>query len=327
MTFRFCDALTIVGERVSDSSGSTIAAKKLPIASARATASCGESGASPVTVFRRAVTSGISCWSGTCSPSFVIRGAAFTSALSAMPGIDAWPERPCTVAELEALAGSLVDQVVAPNRVRVGLAQPLGAEARADLLVGGRSEDEIAGGLEAFTGERGHRDCARGDLALHVERAASPDLAVSQLAAERVRRPLRRIRQYHVGVREKQQAGTVASTGQASNEVRALWNARVELALGAALLEIHAEQLRGSGFVPRRVRRVHTDELLEKLGDLVADGDGRHQSSSSFARAVSWFRARQSAGKKLWWIIFPSTSTGVPCVPTTWSPMIRATTL
>ena len=52
-----------------------------------------------------------------------------------------------------------------------------------------------------------------------------------------------------------------------------------------------------------------------------------HYVSSSFALDVSWLRARQSEGKKLWWIIFPSTSTGVPCVPTTWSPMIRATTL
>ena len=86
--------------------------------------------------------------------------AALTSALSAMPGIDAWPERPCTriverrasssrrsrrgrdaAAELEPVAAALVDRVVAAHGVGVRLAEPLEAEAVADLLVGGRGED------------------------------------------------------------------------------------------------------------------------------------------------------------------------------------------
>jgi hypothetical protein len=69
----------------------------------------------------------------------------------------------------------------------MGLAQPLGAISGADFLVGSGGEDEVAGGLEALACERRHRDCARGHLAFHVECAPSPHLAVTQLAAERVR--------------------------------------------------------------------------------------------------------------------------------------------
>jgi hypothetical protein len=49
--------------------------------------------------------------------------------------------------------------------------------------------------------------------------------------------------------------------------------------------------------------------------------------SSSFDRAVISFRARQSSGYRFFLIRLPSSSTGVPCVPTTSSPMIRETTL
>jgi hypothetical protein len=51
-----------------------------------------------------------------------------------------------------------------------------------DLLVGCGDEDEVTGGLEAFAGERRDRHCARGYFPLHVERTATPDLAVADRA-------------------------------------------------------------------------------------------------------------------------------------------------
>ena len=96
MTFRFFDALIIVGDSVSESNGSTTSAKNSPIPRACSSAACGVAGRTPVTVSSSASTSGVSRCSGTYSPSAVINGAAFTSALSAIPGIDAWPLRPWT---------------------------------------------------------------------------------------------------------------------------------------------------------------------------------------------------------------------------------------
>ena len=88
-TFRFCDAVAMVGESVIESRGSTSSASRGATARARSSASAGDVGRSPVTVSSKASTSGIRCSSGLYVPSAAISGAAFTSALSAMPGIDA----------------------------------------------------------------------------------------------------------------------------------------------------------------------------------------------------------------------------------------------
>src|SRR6185437_2092120 len=66
--------------------------------------------------------------------------------------------------ELEPLARPLVDQIVAAHCVGMGLAQPLRAEACADLLVGGRGKDEVACRLEAFAREGCDRNGTRRDL-------------------------------------------------------------------------------------------------------------------------------------------------------------------
>ena len=46
----------------------------------------------------------------------------------------------------------------------------------------------------------------------------------------------------------------------------------------------------------------------------------------AFESAVSSFRTSQSSGNAVFETSFPSSSTGVPCVPTTLSPITRATT-
>ena len=61
----------------------------------RATASSA-GGTSSSTTERKPSTSGPSCGSGRKAASRSISRAALTSALSAMPGIEAWPERPRT---------------------------------------------------------------------------------------------------------------------------------------------------------------------------------------------------------------------------------------
>src|SRR5947199_253331 len=69
-----------------------------------------DAGDSPVTSRSSASTSGISCRSGRNAPIFSISGAAFTSALSAMPGMDAWPLRPRTRRRNGALCFSAGEQ-------------------------------------------------------------------------------------------------------------------------------------------------------------------------------------------------------------------------
>ena len=172
-------------------------------------------------------------------------------------------------AELDAVAGALVDGEVRADCVRVLLDEPLQAEAVADLLVGGGDEDQVARAAPPCAGERRERDRGRGDLALHVERPTPPDLVADQLATERVTLPLARIRQHDVGVREQGKRRAVAAPGDARDEVRPLRHARVQPAFDARSLEVVAQHLGCERLVAGRVRRVEADQLLQEREDVV----------------------------------------------------------
>ena len=87
------------------------------------------------------------------------------------------------------------------------LAEPREADVDADLLVGGRGEDEVARRLEALPRERGDRDRGGRHLALHVERAAAPDAARRGASPDHgIDRPLLRVGDDGVGVAEEQEA-------------------------------------------------------------------------------------------------------------------------
>ena len=170
-----------------------------------------------------------------------------------------------------------------------------------ELLVGGGGEDQVACRTKALARERCDRDCAGRDLVLHVERPAAPDVPVTQLARPRVDRPLRRVGEHRVGVREQQQPRPVAAPRNPRDEVRPLGHARVQLALDPERLEVVAQQLGRLGLVPRRVDRVQPDELPKEVDDLVAQRGDRHASSrrsrgSSARCEPSRARGRACAG-------------------------------
>src|SRR6187200_2238927 len=101
----------------------------------------------PAIALNSATTSGSRRGSGENSPSSSMSRAAFTRALSAIPGIEAWPLRPCTRrrnAQLDTVARAFVQRVLGPNRFRMLLAEPGEADVDADLLVGCRHEDQVA---------------------------------------------------------------------------------------------------------------------------------------------------------------------------------------
>jgi hypothetical protein len=156
-------------------------------------------------------------------------------------------------------------------------AEPREAVVGAHLLVGGRDEDHVAGGLEAFPRERGDGDGARSRLTLHVKRAAAPDLVVAQLSRPRIDAPLRRVGEHGVGVREEEQPWPSAAPWNPRDQVRPLRHLRVQLARDAAGFQVRAQVLRGDRLVAGRVDGVEADELLEELRRLLAQRDRRHQ--------------------------------------------------
>ena len=109
ITFRLSEACAIVGAHVIPSSGSISSPASGAIARAAVSAS-GAGGTSPSSACRKPSTSGISRGSTENDPSRSTSGAAFASALSAIPGIDAWPLRPCTRSMNGELIFSAVEQ-------------------------------------------------------------------------------------------------------------------------------------------------------------------------------------------------------------------------
>ena len=95
MTLRFAEPAITVGENVGASNASITAAPTGENGRSRSTASWA-GGTSPSTTERNASTSGPSCGSGRYAAIRSISWDALTSGLSAIPGIEAWPERPST---------------------------------------------------------------------------------------------------------------------------------------------------------------------------------------------------------------------------------------
>ena len=222
------------------SSGSISSPASGETARAAASASAG-AGTEPSSTCRKPSTSGISCGSAANSPSRVderrslherVVGDRRHRCVSAAT-VHAQEKRRAHLlrgraevehlaAELDPVTAALVDREVGAHRVGMLLHEPLEAEAVTDLLVRGRDEDQVARPLPALPRERGERDCGGGDLALHVERAPPPHLAVDEVAAERLALPLARVGEHDVGVREQRERRAVAATANPRDEVRTL---------------------------------------------------------------------------------------------------------
>src|SRR5436190_733133 len=71
--------------------------------------------------------------------------------------------------------------------------------------------------------------------------AACPDLAVTQLAAERIGLPLRGIRKHDIRVGEEEQARSVPAARDARDKVRAFGHSGDQLTLDTVIAEVFAQ--------------------------------------------------------------------------------------
>jgi hypothetical protein len=157
------------------------------------------------------------------------------------------------------------------------LGQEAGAVFAAVLLVAQHREDDIAAGpqLPARRTQEGvdeHRDAA-----LHVERAAAPEPAVDELAAERRSRPLLAGRRDDVDVPVQQQRRRIAGSGHARDQVGPGIVARDDARLDTGALEQLLYVRDARALVAGRVRGVEPEQVAEKLDDV------RHSSFSALS--------------------------------------------
>jgi hypothetical protein len=173
------------------------------------------------------------------------------------------------------------------------VAEPREPEVLTHLLVGGGGEDDVPFRLEPLAGERGDRDGIGRHLALHVERTATPHVAVANLAGPRIDRPLGRICQNSVRVGQEQEPRRVRiATGDPRHEVGTIGDAREQRALDAERLEVPPQELRRDRLVAGRVDRVEAEQAREEPDHLVPD---RRHSRRIAAVSRSQGLGRQAA--------------------------------
>ena len=233
ITLRCFDASIIVGDSVNESSGSTSSAASGCSARARSSATS-SGGTSPSTISRNRCHLGDERLRRRVAAERLddrrrlderVVGDRRHRGVAAAPAhVD--PERRAHLladgAEIEdvaaedaPLAAALVEGVVRAHELGMLADEPREAVVLVHLLVGRQREDEVAGGPEALAPERGERDRARRDLALHVERAPPPDLAVDEVARPRIARPLLGVGAHRVGVGEQRERRPVAARAAA----------------------------------------------------------------------------------------------------------------
>ena len=179
--------------------------------------------------------------------------------------------------EQELLVGLLavsafVDEQARPREYfGVVFHQPARTIESAGFLVSGCHEDDIpvqrhAGPLQAHErGELGNTG------ALHVQCATSPQVAVPNLAGERVARPVLRIGRHDIRVLQQDQGRLVAAF-QARPDIPAAWRALRLLVRNTLRLENIPDEFHGATLVAGRIDRIDADVLLEPAQRFVLDG-------------------------------------------------------
>ncbi len=123
------------------------------------------------------------------------------------------------VAEHATLAAAFVDREVGAHGVGVLAGEPGHAEVDAHLLVGGEREEHVAGRAYAFPRERREGDGGGRNVALHVECAPSPHLALDEVARPRIPGPFAGIGEDGVRVGHQEERRPVSAV-EPRDEIR-----------------------------------------------------------------------------------------------------------
>ena len=148
-------------------------------------------------------------------------------------------------------------------------------------------EHEVASRLEALLREvlegNRHRRCG----VEHVDRAAPPDHAVDELAAEGIPLPSVRIHRHHVDVAHQAQTGRARVAAFDPCDQAGATGKRLEaLEVEAIAFQVGREQIGVldllAGLLGALIDASITDEVLEQLGDFA----GRIRHAASLLRAL-----------------------------------------
>src|SRR5437868_4148040 len=158
------------------------------------------------------------------------------------------------------------------HQLRMMLDHPTRPHAGAHVLVRRREEDDVP--LERHAGAFEREQCheLRNRLALHVECATPPQIAVLHRPGEGVDLPVFRAREHHVHVVQQDQRPGAAVSGEARVQVRLSGLRLEDLRADSLAREHRLEPLGRLELVARRVGGVDRDVLRQERRGLPADG-------------------------------------------------------
>ena len=167
--------------------------------------------------------------------------------------------------EITAAETALVQNVFGLELVVVIVAHPRRAEAATHLLVGNGHQDDVAVERDLLALEHDERVELRHARALHVERTAPPDLAVRNLAAERIARPSRGVCRHDVHVVQEHERLRRTAALEPRHDDRAARSGFEAFERNALSLEDAGQKVGGLGDVTGRDRRIDSNVALERL--------------------------------------------------------------
>jgi len=182
---------------------------------------------------------------------------------------------PPAAGHVQKLPAALVEQIVAAHQVGALRAQPARPADGAVLFVGLGHEDDLAGEVAALVGQACHHHAEGSQQVLHVDRAATPHVAIFDNTGEGRLGPVLGGRRHHVFVGHEHEAGTGTRAGKRGDEATPLGRLADDLALQAVPAEVVVKESGDRAFVAGRVARVYADQRAEQRGRLALDA--RHQ--------------------------------------------------
>ena len=137
------------------------------------------------------------------------------------------------------------------------------------FFIGEHAQQDVAGRDDAVSSGPQQGGDHHREAALHVQRAAAPDIAVDDAGLERGMTPGLVRGGHDVGVTVQEKGRRVASPGKACDQVRPLGRRRVPDGFDPCIVEKGGDVLDTGTLIARRIRRIELDEAAKNLRRLL----------------------------------------------------------
>lgn len=174
-------------------------------------------------------------------------------------------------ANVQRISATFVERIFGANEVRM-MCDEIGTPVfRFILFIGYRHKDEIATQRQSLPLGNQHCHEIQNRFRLHVERATAPNVSIGNGAVEWRIPPLRCVGWDHIDVRSEEQWTFVAIRGEPTDQIGPRRRGFEDDGRTPFSAQDGLKKTNRLDFIPRRIRGVDTEELLQVVGCLVKE--------------------------------------------------------